>query len=149
MNSKIKQPTFKKLILDELKTLNETSIISKIKSITYDPYTMGDAVRVKAVNLGRGERERLETLLDSYQYGHFDGMQDMYIASNIDKNKRQAKYVTLTNEFCDSVKEIIRNNLARQGVSNDDEARAKCNCWLDQVIWRKLNDLTDDDLRGL
>lgn len=51
-----KLPTFKKLILDELRQKGEKSLISKIKSVRYSTFSMVSALDVHAENLTKSER---------------------------------------------------------------------------------------------
>lgn len=51
-----KLPTFKKLILDELRQKGGKSLISKIKSVRYSTFSMGSALDVHAENLTKSER---------------------------------------------------------------------------------------------
>lgn len=133
--------TFKKIILDDLKSQKLHSIVAKIKSIKYDSFSMGDSVDVTAVNLTKTEREKLESILREYQHGSFDGMTDCYNYSKSSK-ERSAKYVHLRHEFTEDVKERVKADLkAHYDITNDKEAQAKFNCWYDNLVWRKCNEL--------
>lgn len=72
-----KQPTFKKLILDELKAAGLSLIASKITSIRFKSYAGGCSVNVTAKDCVKEEREQLEKIVDNYQECDFDGMQDL------------------------------------------------------------------------
>lgn len=48
--------------------------------------------------------EAVTAACNRHQYGHFDGMQDLYEYSNRDDTIPQVKFVNVTNEFSDSMK---------------------------------------------
>lgn len=134
---------FKKLILDDLKKQGLTEIIKKIKSIRYKSYSGGDSVRVQTLDLWKGERETLKGILEQYQEGSFDGMNDIYINKQGPSEKaRTAKYIFLENEFSDSVREGVKEYLKSQwDIVDDTTARERMDCWYDQAIDRRLNEL--------
>lgn len=140
--------TFKKLILDDLKSQGRKDIADKIKSITYDTYAGGDAVRVKAYDLGKEQREFLYSLLREYQDGHFDGMQDLYIYDKTNSKARTAKYVQFNHDFTPAVEERLIAKLKDQyaGLDSDAECRAAHNDWLDPFLWRKMNEFENAEL---
>jgi hypothetical protein len=143
----MKQPTFKKLILDNLKAMNRQDISKKITSITYRSYSMGDSVTVYAFDLGREQRETLERLLDEYQDGHFDGMQDMYVYSRTVNKPRTAKYVHLRHEFTPETRAkltaIIENKYAIP--LDDKECFKRFNQWRDAVLWRFMSEFQESE----
>jgi hypothetical protein len=130
--------TFKKMIMKDLK--NHPNIREKITSIRYRSFSMGDAVDVDAINLHKEEREILESILNEYEAGYFDGMTDMYEYKRGPSTKeRTAKYVHLHNEFSDLYKQAAKNYLAKIfDVIDDATAMAKWNCWYDTLIYREL-----------
>lgn len=127
-----KERTFKAIILEDLKKRGHNDIIKKIKSITYETFSMGNAVRVRALDLFKSERETLDLILKSYQYGRFDAMIDLQYSERDDSKERQAKYVTLNHEFSGPLMD-----LAKKLSPND--------------TWRFLNQLNsyDDALKLL
>lgn len=133
--------TFKKIILDDLKSQGLHSIVKKIKSIKYETFSMGDSVDVKAVNLTKTERTKLESILREYQHGSFDGMTDCYNYEKSSK-ERSAKYVHLHHEFTEDVKNRVKEYLkSMYEVTNDQESQAKFRIWYDNLVWRKCNEL--------
>lgn len=72
-------------------------------SVTSEGFSMGDAVRVSWVN-GCTENQ-VKEIISKYQYGHFDGMQDMYISSNRIEGLPQTKYLSTTRTISDDIKE--------------------------------------------
>lgn len=83
--------------MTELKEKGLVLIASKIVSITYQSYTGGDSVRVKAFGLSDEETSTLKNILNQYQEGSFDSMQDLYTYSAAAR-VRGAKHVFLSNE---------------------------------------------------
>lgn len=60
-------------------------------SVTSDTYSMGSSVRAHW-NDGPSYDE-VDSLISKYQYGHFDGMADMYEMSNVNDSIPQAKHI--------------------------------------------------------
>ena len=61
-------------------------------SVRSDNFAGGDAVRVEWVN--GPTQPAVESIVEKYQYGHFNGMEDIYEFSNKRADIPQAKYVT-------------------------------------------------------
>jgi len=59
-------------------------------------YSMGDSVGVVWVN--GPTRKEVEDLVGHYQYGHFNGMEDIYETSNEIKGLPQTKFLQLRRE---------------------------------------------------
>lgn len=142
--------TFKKLILDDLKKQGRGDIAVKITSIKHKVYSGGDSVTVHANDLGKEQREYLETLLDQYQDGHFDSMQDMYVYSKNQNKPRTAKYVSLTHEFTPAVKDkltaMLKNEYA--GLDSDQECKQAHGQYLDAFLFRKLNEFENEQVQS-
>lgn len=77
--------------------------------VTSDNFSGGNAVRIHWVD--GPSNEQIRELTDKYEYGHFDGMIDMYEYSNVRDDIPQVKYVTLQRRM-DKNTEL---NLYRQG----------------------------------
>jgi hypothetical protein len=79
-------------------------------SVTSESFSMGDAVRVSWTD--GPKTSEVEKISGKYQYGHFDGMSDMYENTNCRDDIPQAKYVTESRHIADEtltqVKEQIR-----------------------------------------
>lgn len=89
--------TLKKLILDELKTLNLTQIVSKIKSVKVSRYSGGSSLNIRTENLTSEERDLLNSITAKYEYGSFDGMRDLYNHKK-ESHELAVKYVLIHNE---------------------------------------------------
>ncbi len=61
-------------------------------SVTSDSYTGGDAVRISWTD--GATVEQVEAISAKYQYGSFNGMEDIYEYTNTNKDIPQTKYVT-------------------------------------------------------
>jgi len=91
-----KQPTFKKLILDELKSRNWLAIVKKIKSIRSDYYSMGSSLYIKTDGLTKLEYMKLNTLVEKYRRGRFSGIDDTYEYKSMEfRNERALSYVII------------------------------------------------------
>ena len=135
--------TFKSIILGDLKAQGLHSIAQKIKSITYQSYSGGDSVRVKALNLFKSEREALKVILSTYEEGNFNAMEDIYeYKKGPTQKERTAKYVFLDNEFSPEVKEMAKLTLSKDwSITDNDTAKAKMNCWYDDAQWKIIQEL--------
>lgn len=134
-----KLPPFKKLILGDLKEANENEIIKKIKSIRYSSFSMGDAVDVESVNLTKTERDTLESILNEYQSGSFNSMEDIYEYRKDSTKLRTAKYVCLRNEFSQDVKDKVKKDLADNFEVIDYASAWKfLGCDYETAVYRKL-----------
>lgn len=85
----------------------------------------------------------VEAITNKYQYGHFDGMIDIYEYSNTRKDIPQAKYVHVNRKMSDETRDkiIIKHNSewCEDGQITDLNAYNKdANCWNDQVVWREF-----------
>ena len=139
--------TFKKIILDDLKSQKLDHIAAKIKSIRYETFANGNSVDVNTVNLFFGEREALEKILRKYESGSFDGMTDMYSYDNRREDvERQAKFVHLRNEYSEVIRNAAKEWLKNEmGVTDDASAQHKMACWYDTAIWRTIQGLNSFD----
>ncbi len=132
----MKQPTFKKLILDDLKKHKMDGIAAQITSITYDSYSMGNSVNVQARNLTKSEREKLDSFLKEYQNSSFDSMTDCSIYHG-SKKPRSAKHVFLRVAYSEDITEAVKVHLARYwGIVDDTTSQAKMGCWYDSAVHR-------------
>ena len=66
-------------------------------------FSMGDSVDVTVYDRNPEQRKEIEAYCNQYQYGHFDGMTDMYENSNRNGDFPQSKYVTVQNEISDEL----------------------------------------------
>ena len=69
--------------------------------VTSSSFSMGDTVDVRWSN--GPTTEQVDAISDKYQYGSFDGMQDMYEYTNKRSDIPQTKYVMTQRELTDDV----------------------------------------------
>jgi len=70
-----------------------------------DSFSMGNSVDVTVFDLPPNLMSEIESELGQYQYGHFDGMTDMYENSNYRDDIPQTKYLNVRNEFSATIKQ--------------------------------------------
>lgn len=80
-------------------------------SVTSEGYSMGDSVNVNMTDELPATKAKVDELCRKYQYGHFDGMNDIYEYSNTRKDIPQSKHVFVRNEASDEMKERIYQHL--------------------------------------
>lgn len=71
-------------------------------SVTSESFSMGDAVRVSWID--GPTKQRVEAITGKYQYGRFNGMEDIYENTNDRSDIPQSKYVTTSRIFSESAK---------------------------------------------
>ncbi len=75
--------------------------------------------------------KKITDYCNQFQYGHFDGMTDMYEYSNSNADLPQAKFVFVTASYSDEVKAAARKLVEEvNGVPSYD---------IDSHVWRILN----------
>ena len=74
-------------------------------SVTSDNYSMGDHVRVSWTD--GPTTDEVEKFTDKYQYGHFDGMTDMYEYSNTRDDIPQTKHMFTERRMSDETRAIL------------------------------------------
>jgi uncharacterized FlaG/YvyC family protein len=79
-------------------------------SVTSDSFSGGNAVRVHWVD-GPTTRE-VEQISGKYQYGHFNGMEDIYEYSNNNDNLPQVKFVTESRQMSEQTREFITEQVS-------------------------------------
>lgn len=71
-------------------------------SVRSETFSMGNSVRISWTD--GPTRETIEKISNKYQYGHFDGMNDIYINSNHREDIPQAKWVTCDRSMSEETK---------------------------------------------
>ena len=112
----------------------EMGLKARVKSSSY---SMGSSVRVVLENPKQGQQEELEGNISKYQYGHFDGMVDMYELSNYRDDIPQVKFVQVSARYSNEIKQAawdhVRNIYA--------EAEEAPELYEDAGRWRASNGL--------
>lgn len=76
-------------------------------SVTSDNFAGGNSVRVHMEDMSPETSEKVRVMARAYQYGHFDGMNDIYEYSNRREDIPQVKYVQVENRCSDAMRERI------------------------------------------
>lgn len=84
-------------------------------SVTSESYSMGDSIRVRWTDGPTGEA--VESIVNKYQAGNFDGMTDSYTysSSEFNKNHGEAKYVFANRDVSPAVINRILEKLRADG----------------------------------
>lgn len=101
-----------KAIRQELKAIFPTVKFS----ITSESFSMGNAVRIRWED--GCTVEQVESIAKKYQYGTFNGMEDLYEIDNNNDDIPQVKYVSTSRDFSETRK---REAAAELGVDFDTE----------------------------
>lgn len=80
-------------------------------SVTSDSFSGGNAVRIHWID-GPTTAE-VTAISGRYQYGHFNGMDDIYEYSNENENLPQVRYVSESRTMSEQVREFIADNLTK------------------------------------
>lgn len=113
-------------------------------SVTSANYAGGNSVRI---NYTDGvPSKQVDKLVAKFQYGHFDGMNDIYEFSNTREDIPQAKFVQVQRDISPEVRQSIKTKIANDfGIENENDEQQwydEFSCWSDQVIWRYIGELT-------
>ncbi len=129
-----------KAIREELKTAFP-SITFRIKSRNF---SMGDAVDVYYTN--GVPVDQIRKITDKYEYGHFNGMEDIYEISNSRSDIPQAKYVhvqrNIDKEVSEAMKVKLANDFGITDIENEDEWQRVFKDWSTTVVYRQLSEMT-------
>lgn len=98
-------------------------------SVKSDNFSMGNSVNISWTN--GPTTKQIDEITRKYQYGHFDGMNDMYVNSNYVDNLPQAKFVqTCRNKSEDLEKEFATlTDRVLNDVSNIPTSEARNIAW--------------------
>jgi len=77
--------------------------------VNAEAYSMGSSVRIYVQDLPPARAKELEDYAGQFEYGHFDGMQDLYEYSNVREDIPQVKYVFVYNEISAEMRQKIWN----------------------------------------
>ena len=109
-------------------------------SVRSESFSMGNAVNVKYTD--GVPREEVEKVLYKYEYGKFNSMEDMYEMDNVREDIPQVKYVTVSREISDKIKEETKYEIAEQyGMDNPEDQQEwmeKFGMWPEQKVWTVL-----------
>lgn len=111
---------------------------------TSESFSMGNAVRVEIFDQPPAVKEAVEAIVKKYQYGHFDGMNDIYEYSNSRKDLPQVKYVQLSNTMSDEKAQEIYSKLRATWGGGDELPERYADArnaqlqgeYVSQLVWR-------------
>lgn len=120
-----------------------------------ESYSMGNSVRVKIFDQSPAIKQQLESEFAKYQYGHFDGMTDMYEYTNSRNDIPQTKYLFIENRYSPEMEQKAWEFM-RVNCSGADEypvnfkevpsAAQVWNEWVSTQVYRLLNGSLSTDL---
>jgi len=109
-------------------------------SVRSSNYAGGDSVHVNWTN--GPTRDAVTEITDKYQYGHFDGMIDLYEYSNNIEGLPQAKYVLEQRTISDDVYEAKKAEIAKEfgieDAADENQWMFAFNDWSNHVVYREL-----------
>lgn len=76
-------------------------------SVRSSSYSMGSSVNVNVQDLNPDQYAELKSYVNQFQYGHFDGMYDIYEMSNNREDIPQVKYAFVNNKMSDELAQKI------------------------------------------
>ena len=117
------------------KSLKARGIPCKAKS---ESFTGGDSVRIKMMDIPADTLEGIKKEFSKYQEGRFDGMRDIYEYNNADNTIPQTKYLFISSDYSDEVRQAAWNWF-KATFGGDDVAAAPDNIadlgqYLDKVL---------------
>lgn len=106
-------------------------------------FSMGNSVDVDWTD--GPTRDEVNRIIGRYQYGHFDGMQDLYESSNRRNDLPQAKYVSGNRSMSEAVRAELLAYVAdrffepeeRDGVT-ENTRMPNGNWWVQEQVWREF-----------
>jgi uncharacterized protein YfcZ (UPF0381/DUF406 family) len=90
--------------------------------VTSESYSMGDNVNISWTD--GPTLESVEKITKKYQYGHFDGMEDIYEDSNVRKDIPQSKFVFVNRNMSEATEAVLKEKLAKYWGVDMNDARA-------------------------
>jgi hypothetical protein len=127
----------------EIRTLLGNEFPSVKFSVRSRNFSMGDAVDISYEN--GPTYTQIESLVKKFQYGHFDGMIDLYEHSNVRSDIPQAKFVQIQRNISPDVREKVKKEIATkfgiENVEDEQEWQRVFRSWSDQVIWKEVSKL--------
>jgi hypothetical protein len=107
--------------------------------VTSKSYSMGSSINVNInQDVVPAVREMIETYAKGFQYGHFDGMRDLYEYSNTNDEIPQAKFVFVHFNNSDELEAAAREFMGRWKYETEYE--------LDRAVWSLLAGNGQSDL---
>lgn len=125
--------------------LKKNGIKAKVRSSSF---SMGNSVSVTVFDQTPMTMREIESYCNQFQYGHFDGMQDLYEHSNRREDIPQVKFVSVTNERSESTKQGVWDWMRAYyaDFENAPESYAEAGSFFtgheygDRAMYRELSD---------
>lgn len=129
------------LIRKELKLANIKA------SVTSKNYSGGDSIDIDMIDMTPETKKIADKICNKYQYGHFDGMNDIYEYSNSRTDIPQAKFVFVRNAMPDVMKQTVYDHLRHDWAGGETLPSLYadgCNIrfqgdWASSLVWRLFN----------
>jgi hypothetical protein len=133
----MERSTIGKTIKTELK-----KVYPEVKfSVKYSSYSMGDSIKVYWTD-GPNQKE-VQSLIDKYQYGHFNGMEDLYEYSNKREDLPQAKFVFANRELSPEYRKHCEGIVSKYyGIENfnPEVYNEKFQCYGSTLFYRYMQE---------
>ena len=105
-------------------------------SVRSESFSLGNAVRISWFD-GPLLKD-VEALLEKYQYGHFDSMQDIYEYSNVIKGLPQVKYLLCERSMSNETRQNVYAG-AEKAFNNMPDDTKRYLFDVDSFLWRVFN----------
>jgi len=97
-------------------------------SVISDSYSGGDSVRISWTD--GPTHDMVNELTNKYQYGHFNGMEDIYENTNRRNDIPQSKYVQRSREISDDIRQqvfayLVKTHAGFENIKSIDESSDK------------------------
>lgn len=112
-------------------------------SVRSESFAGGNSVEVSYQD-GPPVKE-VEKFVDKYQYGHFNGMEDLYEHTNDRNDIPQVKYTRVQREVSEANREMVKAELMKSyGMKewSDKEAKRVSGRWTHNLLWGNMVDRT-------
>jgi len=124
--------------------LKKNGIKAKVRSSSF---SMGNSVNVTVYNQLPQAMKEIEAFCNRFQYGHFNGMEDIYEYSNRNEDLPQVKFVSVNNEISedlyqaawDWMKEIYADMENAPESHKDADQQQVFGTYGQTALWRVLN----------
>jgi len=90
-------------------------------SVTSEGFANGDSVHISWTD--GPKRDAVENITGKYQYGHFNGMEDIYENTNSRDDIPQAKYVNESRSLSNELEEAVKVELMKIRQYNDEDLK--------------------------
>ena len=89
-------------------------------------------------------RNEVEKLLARYEYGSFDGMEDIYNFDNMIDGLFQCKYVFVDRQISDELNKTVLNKIKSKWGNimdlSENDFFKEFQCWKNNFVYRFIND---------